>query len=421
MHKNIIVNYLSLFFAGLSGIFLNIFIISVYDSIVLGNFNFFLAFVIVLSQFCVGGIQFSVLKHNSHYIRRVSEVSSSVVSALFLSGIFTFFIIIILYLLTPLLNNFFDLKNFSQSIYLIIPSLLFFSLNKILLMSLNGLNLMQNYAFFNLLRYVLLLFSVVLFYNLGINVEYLISVFFISEFILFIMMISFMFFKVLILSLPKQRWIKRHFFFGLKGMWGGALMETNTRIDILMIGAFLGYGAVGVYSFASMVAEGFAQVYTILKNNVDPIFGKAYFKNEIDVINHTIDEVRKRYLIYLFGLGIVMIMSYKFIFINIFSLNKTMIVESWNVFIILTGLIMLSSFYRPFIGLLNQINQPEKFSQIIIFSVILNIILNIVLIPWLGIYGAAFSTGLVFFVESYLVYLFSTKHFLIKESYARKN
>ncbi|WP_419671378.1 polysaccharide biosynthesis C-terminal domain-containing protein [Aliarcobacter butzleri] len=81
-----------------------------------------------------------------------------------------------------------------------------------------------------------------------------------------------------------------------------------------------------------------------------------------------------------------------------------MIEESWKVLTLLIVLMSMASFYRPFIGLLNQINKPEKFSQIILISVLLNIIMNIFLIPIFGIFGAAISTGLVFILESYLIY-----------------
>lgn len=407
MHKNILVNYLSFIFAGISGVLINIFIVTVYDATVLGTFNFYMAFLIILSQFCVGGLQFSVLKHNSTYVNRLTEVSSSIISALFLAIGYSLIVIGLLYVLIPILNDIFGLKNFITSIYMLMPAILLFSLNKILLMSLNGLNRMYDYALFNFLRYFILLVLVILFYFVDINTNYLISILSISEFILFCLLSVFILFKVIKVRKPKNRWIKRHFFFGMKSMLGGALMESNTRIDIIMIGAFLGYGAVGIYSFAAMIAEGFAQVYTILKNNIDPVFGNAFFKKDINRIEITINEVRKKYLPYIVIFGISIIVLYKFVFIDIFKLDVNMIEDSWYVLSLLILLMLIASSFRPFIGLLNQINKPGKFSQIIVFSVLLNIIMNIFLIPIFGIYGAAISTGLVFFIESYLIYKIS--------------
>ena len=404
MHKNIMINYISFVIAGITGILVNTFILSVYNSEILGNFNFIFSFLVILSQFGVGGIQFSVLKHNSHYGKNLVEVSRLMISALLLSTLLSSILLTILYFIAPVLENIFTLEYFTQSIYLIIPGILFFSLNKILLMSLNGLNLMKEYAIFNLLRYLLLIFFIVCFYFLDYNAEYIVVTLSISEFLLFMSLTVYIYSKIIIYKKPKVRWIKRHFLFGIKGMWGGALMETNTRVDILMIGAFLGYGAVGIYSFASMIAEGFAQVYTILKNNVDPVFGNAYHKKNYEEIISTIRDIRKIYIPYVLLFGFLVIVLYKFVFITVFGLEVDLIEKSWYTLLILIVSMMLTSYYKPFIGLLNQINRPGKFSQIIFFSVVLNIILNIILIPRLGIYGAAISTSVVFFIESYYLY-----------------
>jgi O-antigen/teichoic acid export membrane protein len=404
-NRNILYNYVSFLIIGASGILLNIFILSAYDILVLGDFNFSLTFLMILSQFCVGGVQFSILKHNSIFHKKISEVSKSLISALLLSTITSLSIISILYFTAPLLEHLFNLDNFLLSIYLISPALLFFALNKILLMSLNGLNLMREYAVLNTLRYIILFVSILGFYFIKIDTKYIAGTLTISELILFIILLSFTYKKILIFKLPKSYWIKRHFYFGVKGMWGGALMETNTRVDILMIGAILGYGAVGIYSFASMIAEGFAQVYTVLKNNVDPVFGNAFFNKNYSLITKTITDIRKKYTPFIFLFGLLIITLYKPIFIHIFGLEKNMIESSWSVITILITFMMMASFYKPFMGLLNQINQPALFSKIILFSVILNIILNSFLIPQFGIQGASISTGMIFFIESYLLYI----------------
>lgn len=410
LNINIFYNYISFVIVGISGILLNIFLVKVYDIDVLGNFNLMLSFLIILSQLCVGGVQFSVLKHNSNFYKKLSEISKSLLSALILSSFFSLSVICIVFLVSPLLEKLFGLDNFALSMNLILPALLFFALNKILLMSLNGLNLMVSYAVFNALRYVLLLISAVIFYLLDFDAKFIAVILSISESLLFVMLLFFTFIKVLRLIPPRSYWIKRHFFFGLKGLWGGALMETNTRIDVLMIGALLGYGAVGIYSFASMIAEGFAQVYMALKNNVDPVVGNAYFKGRVDIIIETINEIRKKYIPLLITCGVLAVSFYQPIFIHIFDLDSALIEQSWLIFVVLMIFILLSSFYRPFMGMLNQVGKPGKFSQIILIGVGLNVIMNFVFIELFGIYGAALSTGIVFFIESFLLYKFGYKY-----------
>ncbi len=409
LRSYILLNYLSIILIGSTGILLNIILVLAYSQEVLGKFNFYLACLVISSQISVGGIQFSVLKHNAHFFKRYQEVSGIVISALLLSLIFSVVVICSLIFLVPLVEKIFNIGDFQYSIMFILPAIMFFSLNKILLMSLNGLNKMAEYAFFNALRYVLLLLAMVSFYWLNFSSSYIQVVLSVSEGFLFVVLMLYMFVKVIKLTFPKARWIKRHFSFGMRSMIGGALMEVNTRIDVLMIGAFLGYTAVGIYSFASMIAEGFAQVFIVLKNNVDPVFGSAFQAKNNKKIYETISRIRKSYISILILLGIIMVISYPIIFTKLFNLESEFVTQSWYVLAILVSFILLVSFYRPFIGLLIQINKPHQFSIIVFISVLINILLNSLLIGTIGIYGAALATGVAFIVESYFLYKFALR------------
>ena len=108
--------------------------------------------------------------------------------------------------------------------------------------------------------------------------------------------------------------------------------------------------------------------------------------------------------------GLCTIGLYDFIFISIFNLNQNLITDSKTILAILIGFMIVASFFRPFIGLLNQTNNPGIFSIVILTSVIINIILNSFLIPLLGINGAAISTGIVFLLESYFLLLMGKRH-----------
>lgn len=404
---NIVYNYFSFFIIGISGIALNVFILKVYDTSILGNFNLLLSLLVIGSQITVLGLHMSVLKHNSYFKHKITEVSKSVISALVLCLIINIILLSMIYIILLAFENILFKHNLIEEIYLILPAFVFFSLNKILLMSFNGLNYMKTYAFFNTLRYILLVSCTVCFYFLGFEKEKLAIVFSFSEFFLFISLFIYKFTYILKLIWPKQYWIKRHFFFGSKGFLGGALMEINTRIDILMIGFFLGTSAVGIYSFASMIAEGFIQLYVILKNNIDPIIGKAFFKKEIKEIKDFISTIKRKVFLYFFFLGIISILFYKIVFFNILGVDELIINKSWDIFIILMFFIILSSFYKPFFGVLNQINKPKLFSKIITLGVVSNILLNYFFIKLFGIYGAALSTGLIFFLQSYFLYFFA--------------
>ena len=406
-HYKVLSSYVSFGIVAVAGIFLNIFILKFYNSDVLGKFNFFYAFMIIFSQFCVGGIQFSVLRLSSLYAGDLKKISKMVSSAFFLLIIYFTIIIFLYFIFEDLILNIFQIFEEALSIKIVIFSSFIFALNKIFFMCINGLNLIYYLSFFSALRYVTLLLSVIIFFYLKIDVSVIIVCFFVSEFVTFLFLFVWFFFKVG-LSKFTNFWIKKHFKFGLQAMFGGALMEINARIDILIIGIILGYNSVGIYSFGSMIAEGYSQLYSVLKGNIDAIFGRNGNKNNM-LIYKSVNLMRKIYIPLIICAGLLIIILYKPIFLNIFDLNKDFVNKSWIILIILIISMTLVSFLRPFIGLLISLNKPFYFSIIIFGSVLINLILNLVLIPKIGIDGAALATGFAFIFETVLLFYIGKK------------
>lgn len=399
-------SYFSFGIVAVAGIFLNIFIIKFYNLDVLGKFNFFYAIMIVFSQFCVGGIQFSVLRHSSIYSNDLKKISTIVTSALFLLMIYFIAILFFYLVFEDFLLKLFKIYKEAFNIKIILFSTLIFASNKIFLTCINGLNLIYNLSFFSALRYVVLFLSVVTFFYLNIDASIIICIL-VSEFIIFLCLIFWFFLKVGMSKFTKF-WIKKHFKFGLQALFGGALMEINTRIDIFIIGIILGYNSVGIYSFASTIAEGYSQLYTILKQNIDPIFNKNYNKKN-NLIQKNIVLIRKIYIPIIIFIGFLIVTLYKPIFINIFNLNENFINKSWTVLVIIMASMTLVSFFRPFIGLLISLNKPIYFSTIVLGSVLINLALNLILIPKIGINGAATATGSAFIFETLLLFYIAKK------------
>jgi stage V sporulation protein B len=406
-HYKVLSSYVSFGIVALAGIFLNIFILKFYNSDVLGKFNFFYAFMIIFSQFCVGGIQFSVLKHSSLYASDLKKISKIVSSAFFLLIIYFTIIIFLYYIFEDLILNLFQIFEEALSIKIVIFSSFIFALNKIFFMCINGLNLIYYLSFFSALRYVVLLLSVIIFFFLKIDVSMIIVCFFVSEFVTFLFLFVWFFFKIGLTKFTNF-WIKKHFKFGLQAIFGGALMEINARIDILIIGIILGYNSVGIYSFGSVIAEGYSQLYSVLKGNIDAIFGRNGNKNNM-LIYKNVNLMRRIYIPLIICAGLLIIILYRPIFLNIFNLNENFINKSWIVLIILIISMTLVSFLRPFIGLLISLNKPFYFSIIIFGSVLINLILNLVLIPKIGINGAALATGFAFIFETVLLFYIGKK------------
>jgi stage V sporulation protein B len=404
----ILFSYFSFGIIGISGILINIIILNFYDIKILGFFNFFYSLLIILSQLTVGGIQYSVLKHTSILKDNSKELSCLVTSGLFLSTVYFFLFFGIFIFFKDLIYDFFKFSVELLNIEIVLFALFLFSLNKIILMTINGLNLIYHLSIFNTLRSIILLISIILFVNFKFNPFLITYCFFFTELILF--STTFVWFVNKIgFYLPNTYWIKKNFKFGLQAMIGGALLEINTKLDILIIGILLGYKSVGIYSFASAIAEGYSHLYTILKNNIDPILSNDANKKNKKNIFKNIHNIQKNYVVLIIFAGFLILSLYKPIFLDVFNLDKNLINESWFVLLIIMIFMIFVSFFRPFIGLLIALNKPFYFSLIISFGVFLNIFLNLMLIPIFGNNGAAFSTGIVFTFETILLYFVGMK------------
>jgi O-antigen/teichoic acid export membrane protein len=181
----ILFSYFSFGIIGISGILINIIILNFYDIKILGFFNFFYSLLIILSQLTVGGIQYSVLKHTSILKDNSKELSCLVTSGLFLSTVYFFLFFGIFIFFKDLIYDFFKFSVELLNIEIVLFALFLFSLNKIILMTINGLNLIYHLSIFNTLRSIILLISIILFVNFKFNPFLITYCFFFTELILF--------------------------------------------------------------------------------------------------------------------------------------------------------------------------------------------------------------------------------------------
>ena len=70
----------------------------------------------------------------------------------------------------------------------------------------------------------------------------------------------------------------------------------------------------------------------------------------------------------------------------------------WAIYAILALGIAASSGHQPFLMLFSQLGRPGTQTLFIAGVFLSNVLLNLALIPWLGLYGAALATALSFLV-----------------------
>jgi len=408
--RDFIWNVGSLIVLALGGVAMNTLLITLSDEVALGVFNQIFAFFIVLSQFGVGGIQFSTLKHISYAQDNRPLAGEITFSAMLLISLISLPLLLIVWLSAPALGNLLQSADVGQGLRYATPGLFFFALNKALINVLNGLRNMRAYAVFRAVRFLLLPGFIVAIILLGYNNAWLGLALTLTEFILFILLILYIYVVTRLVPLRRgdhlAHHLRQHFSFGTRGLLSGVLNEANTRVDVIMLGYFLGDSLVGIYSFAATIAEGFSLLPVALRNNLDPLLGQHFATDKTTAIDQLAQRVRRYFVPGMVAIGLIAVAGYP---VLLALIGDPTLYDSWGVFAILSAAIALTSGYYAFHGLLLQGGRPGTHTVMIVIMVTSNITLNILLIPVFGLYGAATATGLTFVINALLLIVFARR------------
>ncbi len=399
-------NIISVLFLSIAGLALYFIIAKVYDAYTLGLFNLVLSIYIITAQIGIIGIQLSVLVHIPRYSEDKKRCNEMITSAIIIVFVLSTVLSLIILFGRNYLAGIFKNPDISVAIAYSIIGLWCFILNKLFLNIINGFNRMKAYAFFNALRYIGLLFALVLVLFIKISGEKLPVVFSISEGLLLITMF---FYTLRLFSFVSIKrcfgWIKRHFCFGIRGAPGLMLSEMNTRIDILMLGYFYSMSTVGVYSFVAIIVEGILQFPSILRTNVSPVFTKLLFKEKKEEVRKIIRQGVKLLFPLMICVALAGIALYPFVVDQL--LRKPEFTAGWTIFSVLIIGAVIYGAYAPFKDLMFQAGHPGKQTIYILSIVMTNILLNLILIPKYNMLGAALATSLSFILAVIYLKLFS--------------
>ena len=406
--ESLIWNYFSLAILAISGIALNVIIGLNYESSILGAFNQVLTIYFIFSMIGSVGINYSVL-HSISKDSQNKEQLKSIIAGGFISVLITSLLNTIIFIISinPI-SRFLNSELIYDGMLLISPGLYFFSINKVLLNGIiNGLNKMKAYAFFQSLRYLLILLG--LFWALIITLEgsKLTIIFSFSEFLLFLILLFYLNRSVRWWQGKSIfKWANIHTKYGFKSFVGSILIEINPRVDILMIGFYLSDTNVGIYSFSALFAEGFFQLLIVMQNIYNPILSRNVVIGKKKLIENFIRTgIRNSYLL-IIPIGILSIIFYPLI-LGLLT-NKSEYVNGVDSFrVLILGICLISGFV-PFYNIFSMSNLPWIQSVFMLKVVLVNIISNLILIPIFGIFGAALGT-FTSLVASIIIFKYLTK------------
>lgn len=381
----------------LIGILINVVILTFYDTKALGVFNQVYAIYILLSQLAVGGVHLAIQYFVPKSVNDSDELSNLLITALFSSLLTGVLFIGIGYLAVPLLGQLLGSSDVADGLSLTLWGLFFFSFNKIILSFLNGLREMKKFAFFQFLRFFLMISSLFVLLYFQFPMKYIATILAISECILFVFLI-FVVFKYLKINIGTKlkQTFSLQFKFGNKVLLGNFLLDINTKIDIFTLGIFMSDYWVGIYSFAATIAEGFMQLSVLLRNNINPIITRLHSNENVSLMTKVLRKNKRLFFKYTFALGVLSILGFP-IFGFIAGVNELLITSI--IYAVLIGGFVISGGYQPFLMIFNQVGLPKTHTLFIFIICISNIIFNILFVPIVGVVGAAIGTAISFIVQ----------------------
>lgn len=377
-----------------TGVILNFYIVAVMGVEALGVFNQTYAIFVVVGQLATLGIHDSTQKHVAEHGDGLATLQSAIatgaVQAAALVGLIS---AVILYLAADGIGAAFDSEAVGTSVAFIAPGVGLFAFNKTLMGILNGQRRMREFALAQSLRVLAILLFCISVGVIGADAAYLGLGFTVAEAVLLPVLLVFVRPRWRQLDKETFAWVGRHARFGCKALTNGILAEAYIRIDVIMLGLFLDDVQVGIYSFAALFVEGLYQVPAVVRTVANPVLvGLIKAKDMIATVKFTRRVFAASVAIYAVAAGACLL-----IFPMLAPFFPAGLIDNAYplLFPLLGGLLLYAGFV-PLDYVVLQAGMPGRQSVLMAFNVSINIVLNAVLIPMFGLWGAAVATGVSF-------------------------
>ncbi len=406
--SDVLWNFASIAVLGASGILINVFVVDTFDTAALGVYSQVWAWYVFFSQLAVGGVDLSVLKAVSAHSKDRKELAEIVVGALVPTVALAALATSIFYFGRNAIAGFEQSDSVAIGVAAAAPGLFFFALNKVLFGVVNGLQRMRAFALLQSARYVLMLAGFFVVAKSGMGPARVAFLFSFAEGILFLMLALEVGVRIPWRAAGDWRiWSKTHVVYGAKSFLSGVLLELNSRVDVILLGVFLEDGPVGVYTFASMIAEGVFQLMVKLQNNYNPRIAQFVARGELRELEAMVKKGRVASWLLMFAVGAIGVALYPFALRYV--PNGASLAASYAPFAILIGGIALAAGYMPFQQTLLMANRPGWHTAMMLVMVAANVIGNLILIPIWGLPGSALATAIAMLISVIVLRVFVAK------------
>lgn len=373
-----------------SGVLLNLVIGDVRGAVGLGVFSQVMAVFVIAAHLSVFGLHNAAFRAIVLAPAEAAGILSSAVAAALPFGCGT---MLVLFAAAQPLGAVLDSPDTGRAILWLAPGILFFGVNKIGLAALNALLLMRRYAIGQMLRYVTLGGALVAVVFLDWPLHHFGTAFTIAEVIVTLYLLT----ATASITAPGPRLPQRSrvaalLRFGSRSAASGLLTEINLRVDVLMLGWFLSDRAVGIYAIAAMVIEGVGNIALVVRNLVNPHLTRLLVAGDQRGLGRLIGRIQLAAVPFLVFLMLMAWLLFQPVIRLL--LGQSELDQALAPLVILLGLMIPYFSFYAFEEAFMLAGRAGMQSLYHLGITVMNVMLNLVLIPIWGIEGAAAATGL---------------------------
>lgn len=379
----------------------------------LGTYTLIFTIYIIGNQFAAFGLDAALTKHIAEYHDDLQRVKSYVTSGLIGALICGLITVFLLSAFSEIISIYiFHDVNASELLKIVAFCYPFMAIQKIILGTLNGLRKINYFALVNILQNMLIFVTSaisVLYFNTGVKGAVLglaiptivITLFFsliLKDYIEFSGLMSLVSLKILIK-------------FGFYVVLTNSVGLINAQIDSLFIGYFMTGTDVGYYAIAIIIIQAVTLLPTSIQTITSPLIASYHHNKDYKSMRLLIKETLLKTYVITTILSVIIVLCGKLL-IQVLFTEKFM--PAYVPMLILLLGYSISSPIGAVGGALSSIGKVDISFQRSVLCLIINIILNLLLVPKFGLIGAAIATS------SALIFTSITHFFLLNKYIFRK-
>ena len=344
-------------------------------------------------QFAAFGIGAALTKYIAQYNNNQEKIKEYVSSGIIGSLISGLLMGILLYLLASIVSiQLFHNPEMISLLKLTAFCFPFIAMQKSVIGTLNGLRKMELYAVINIAQNVAVMFvSLIFVMFLDMHVKGAVIGFVAPTILIGIISVYFTRHEIKPSLFLRKTIIKEISWFGFYVVLANSIGLINMQIDSLMVGHFMSEVDVGYYAVAIVFMQGITLFPQVIQRVTTPSIALYYGKNDFESIKKLIKNTMIKTFIGIICISIITAICGNYLIIILFT--EEFLPAYKPMLILLIGYTICAPIGS--VGsTLSSIGKANVLFKMTVVCALMNIILNLMLIPTFGLVGAASATSI---------------------------